>query len=107
MLLKAAQVESCEFLSGTKMRKELEKHGVDVLMVYVPDFFLMEIKGSIETSGLEQKLEALKTVSVLILDDIGAKAITAWKRDEVRGPILQSRMEKLPTIYKSNLTLTS
>lgn len=86
------------------MTHELAKRGVDVLMVYVPDY-LMEIKGSIETGGMEQKLEALKTVSVLILDDIGAEAITVWTRDEVLGPILQSRMEKLPTIYTSNLTL--
>ncbi len=86
------------------MAQELAKRGVDVLMVYVPDY-LMEIKGSIETGGMEQKLEALKKVSVLILDDIGAEAITAWTRDEVLGPILQSRMEKLPTIYTSNLTL--
>lgn len=86
------------------MAQELAKRGVDVLMVYVPDY-LMEIKGSIETGGMEQKLEALKKVSVLIMDDIGAEAITAWTRDEVLGPILQSRMEKLPTVYTSNLTL--
>ncbi|HBZ80938.1 MAG TPA: primosomal protein DnaI [Brevibacillus sp.] len=86
------------------MTQELAKRGVDVLMLYVPDY-LMEIKASIETGGMEQKLEALKTVSVLILDDIGAEAITAWTRDEVLGPILQRRMEKLPTIYTSNLKL--
>ncbi|WP_289135770.1 ATP-binding protein [uncultured Brevibacillus sp.] len=61
---------------GGAMAQELAKRGVDVLMIYVPDF-LMEIKGSIETGGMEQKLEALKTVSVLILDDMGAEAITA------------------------------
>ncbi|MFI8714227.1 primosomal protein DnaI [Brevibacillus brevis] len=86
------------------MTQELAKRGVDVLMLYVPDY-LMEIKVSIETGGMEQKLEALKNVSVLILDDIGAEAITAWTRDEVLGPILQRRMEKLPTIYTSNLKL--
>ncbi|MCM3079612.1 primosomal protein DnaI [Brevibacillus invocatus] len=86
------------------MAQALAKRGVDVLMVYVPDY-LMEIKGSIETGGMEQKLDALKKVSVLILDDIGAEAITAWTRDEVLGPILQSRMEKLPTVYTSNLKL--
>lgn len=86
------------------MAQELAKRGVDVLMVYVPDY-LMEIKASIETGGMHQKLDALKKVSVLILDDIGAEAITAWTRDEVLGPILQSRMEKLPTVYTSNLNL--
>ncbi|MFE1625934.1 ATP-binding protein [Brevibacillus reuszeri] len=90
-------------IAGAKTQ-ELAKRGVDVLMVYVPDF-LMVIKGSIESGGMEQKLDALKNVSVLILDDIGAGAITAWTRDEVLGPILQSRMDKLATIYTSNLTL--
>nr|WP_199930071.1 ATP-binding protein [Brevibacillus brevis] len=86
------------------MTQELAKRGVDVLMLYVPDY-LMEIKASIETGGMEQKLEALKNVSILILDDIGAEAITAWTCDEVLGLILQLRMEKLPTIYTSNLKL--
>ncbi|WP_289136376.1 hypothetical protein [uncultured Brevibacillus sp.] len=47
----------------------------------------------------------MKKVSVLILDDIGAEAITAWTRDEVLGPILQQRIEKLPTVYTSNLKI--
>ncbi|MFB5761144.1 primosomal protein DnaI [Paenibacillus medicaginis] len=87
--------------------QELAKCDVDVLMVYVPDF-LLEVKDAIgsKTETVERKLDALRTASVLILDDIGAESITAWTRDEVLGPILQRRMERLPTIYTSNLTIS-
>ena len=86
------------------MTQELAKRQIDVLMVYVPDF-LIEIKEAIKKGEVEEKLSAMKEVSVLILDDIGAEQITPWTRDEVIGPILQRRMERLPTIFTSNLTL--
>lgn len=90
-------------ISGA-IAQELAKRGIDVLMVYVPDF-LAEVKDSIGSNGVLSKLEALKEASVLILDDIGAEPLTSWTRDEVIGPILQRRMEELPTIYTSNLTI--
>ncbi|MET3828601.1 primosomal protein DnaI [Paenibacillus sp. DS2363] len=86
--------------------QELAKCDIDVLMVYVPDF-LLEVKDAIgsKTETVESKLDSLRTASVLILDDIGAETLTIWTRDEVIGPILQRRMERLPTIYTSNLTI--
>lgn len=86
------------------MAGELARRGIDVLMVYVPDF-LEEMKDSIREKTLDEKLQAFKTVSVLILDDIGAEALTKWTRDSVLGRILQERMEVLPTIYTSNLPI--
>ncbi|MCV9947839.1 primosomal protein DnaI [Paenibacillus sp. BT-177] len=87
--------------------QELAKRDVSVLMVYVPDF-LLEVKDAIgsKTETVESKLDALRTVPVLILDDIGAESLTTWTRDEVLGPILQRRMERLTTIYTSNLTMS-
>lgn len=82
---------------------ELATRNVDVLMVYVPDF-LGEIKNAIKTGEVESKLDALREVSVLILDDIGAEPLTIWTRDEVLGPVLQRRMERFPTLFTSNLT---
>lgn len=86
--------------------QELAKCDIDVLMVYVPDF-LLEVKDAIgsKTETVENKLDSLRSASVLILDDIGAETLTIWTRDEVIGPILQRRMERLPTIYTSNLTV--
>ncbi|RKN86778.1 primosomal protein DnaI [Paenibacillus ginsengarvi] len=84
--------------------RELASRNTDVLMIYVPDF-LGEIKSAIKTGDVESKLNALREVSVLILDDIGAEPLTAWTRDEVLGPVLQRRMQRLPTLYTSNLML--
>lgn len=84
--------------------QELAKRGIDVLMVYVPDF-LSEVKDAISSNSVESKLDALRESSVLILDDIGAESLTTWTRDEVIGPILQRRMERLPTLYTSNLNM--
>lgn len=85
--------------------RELAKCEVDVLMVYVPDF-IEEVKDAIGSKeSVAKKLDALRTVPVLILDDIGAESMSGWVRDEVIGPVLQRRMERLPTIYTSNLTI--
>jgi primosomal protein DnaI len=86
--------------------QELASQGIDVAMVYVPDF-LSEVKDAIDskTDTVNAKLEALRKVTVLILDDIGAESHSAWTRDEVLGSILQRRMNRLVTIYTSNLTI--
>lgn len=83
---------------------ELAKFGVDVALVYVPDF-LEEVKDAIGTNTVQEKVEALKKVTVLIMDDFGAETLTNWTRDGVIGAILNDRMERLVTIYTSNLNL--
>lgn len=84
---------------------ELTKYNVDSFMFYVPEF-MREVSDSIHDNSLYEKLNLLKQVSVLILDDIGAEFLTPWKRDEILGAVLQYRSsENLPTIYTSNLAL--
>lgn len=83
---------------------ELAQRGVAVALVYVPDF-LEEVKDAISSNTVSQKLDAIREVDVLILDDIGAEPLTTWTRDEVLGPILQRRMERKTTLYTSNLTM--
>jgi primosomal protein DnaI len=84
---------------------ELIQHNVPSYMLYVPDF-MREIGESIQENSLYEKLDTLKKVTVLILDDIGAEHLSPWKRDEVLGAILQYRVaEQLPTIYTSNMAL--
>lgn len=52
------------------------------------------------------KMEYLKSVDILVIDDIGAEKVTEWGRDEVLGTILQSRMNNnLCTFFTSNLTI--
>ncbi|NRD76073.1 primosomal protein DnaI [Bacillus sp. BRMEA1] len=80
----------------------LAKKQIPSMIVYVPELF-RELKSSIADSTLNEKIEALKKEPVLMLDDIGAEAVSSWTRDEVLGPILQFRMlESLPTFFTSN-----
>lgn len=75
---------------------------VKSLIVYTPDFF-RELKNAIGDDTFHDKLNYIKTVPLLILDDIGSEAISSWIRDDVLGSILQYRMmEGLPTLYSSN-----
>ena len=83
---------------------ELAKKDISSALVYYPEL-LRSLKSSFG-SDYEEKFEFIKTVPLLLLDDIGAENTTAWSRDEVLGPILQYRMEEdLPTFFTSNLTL--
>ena len=53
-----------------------------------------------------EKLDAVKRSPILMIDDIGADAMSSWIRDEVFGVILQYRMqEQLPTFFSSNFTM--
>ena len=83
---------------------ELAKKDISSALVYYPEL-LRSLKSSFGTD-YEEKFTFIKTVPLLLLDDIGAESTTAWSRDEVLGPILQYRMEEeLPTFFTSNLTI--
>lgn len=89
------------------LANELADLGVDVAMAYVPDLF-RELKSSIGTKTLETHIRKLKSVSVLMLDDIGGESYSAWIRDEILGPILQYRLlDHKPTFFSSNLSMNS
>ncbi|WP_137788685.1 primosomal protein DnaI [Bacillus sp. E(2018)] len=80
----------------------LAEKGVHSLIIHTPEF-LREMKSSLSDGTFDSKMELLKTVPVLMLDDLGAENMTNWVRDEIIGVILQYRMmEKLPTLYTSN-----
>jgi primosomal protein DnaI len=89
------------FLLGA-IANELAQKGISSMIVYFPEL-VREFKASIGDQTLNQKIEAIKKVQILILDDIGAETMSSWLRDEVLGPILQFRMlENLPTFFSSN-----
>jgi len=80
----------------------LAKKDVSSLLVYVPEFF-RELKSSFQDQTISEKLDYVKKVPVLMLDDIGAESMSSWIRDDILGPILQYRMlENLPTFFTSN-----
>ncbi len=79
--------------------------GYEVIIAYYPDL-AREMKSSIKTGTLEERIAQLKTVDVLLLDDIGGEMFSAWIRDEILGPILQYRLlDEKPTFFSSNLPL--
>ncbi len=83
---------------------ELAKSNVKSAIVYVPEF-LRQLKSSFNTNYTE-KYDYIKTVPLLLLDDIGAENLTSWARDEIIGTLLQYRMEEgLPTFFTSNFNL--
>ncbi|GMG76245.1 primosomal protein DnaI [Priestia megaterium] len=81
----------------------LAEKKVKSMILYVPEF-LRELKGSFQDQSFNEKIEYVKKVPVLMLDDLGAESVTSWMRDDVLGTILQFRMlENLPTFFSSNL----
>lgn len=84
----------------------LAKKEVSSMIVYVPEF-IREMKSAIGEQTLNEKLDVIKKVPVLMLDDLGAETMSSWVRDEIFGTILQFRMlENLPTFFTSNFNFT-
>ena len=83
----------------------LANKGIPSMIIYIPEF-IREMKQSIGDNTLNEKVDKIKTIPILMFDDIGAESVSSWVRDEVLGPILQYRMlEKLPTFFTSNFNL--
>lgn len=75
-----------------------------VLFIYFPDL-VRNLKASISTNDLEDKVTALKTCDLLVFDDIGSENMTGWFRDEILVPILQFRLASgLPLLVSSNFS---
>lgn len=92
------------YLLGATAR-ELAIAGFTTMLVHFPTFSL-EMKQSIRKDQVSGKLDLVKRSPILMIDDIGADAMSSWIRDEVFGVILQYRMqEQLPTFFSSNFTM--
>lgn len=88
----------------TALFNELAKKKVKSMIIFYSEF-LQELKSSFD-SDFADRLQNVKTVPLLLIDDIGAEAVTQWSRDEILCSILQYRMdEKKPTFFTSNLNL--
>lgn len=82
------------------------KAGINSLLIYFPDL-VRELKSLLsKPDEFEDRINMLKSVDVLMLDDIGAELPSAWVRDEILCPILNYRsQEKLPVFFSTNYTL--
>lgn len=89
-------------LAGIANRLALKE--IETLLIYFPDL-VRDIKSGISNNTVEAKVNMLKEVDILMLDDIGSEMMTPWVRDEIFGPILQYRfLEELPTFFSTNLS---
>ncbi len=81
------------------------KQGTRVVFVHVPSL-LNHMKQLFNSpNDMERHLRILRTVPLLVLDDLGAEPITSWSRDEILLSILNDRLEnKRKTIITSNAT---
>ena len=85
---------------------ELARDGVKSAIIFWPEF-LRDLKASF-SSDFKEKYDFVKSIPLLLIDDIGAEATTTWGRDEIFCPLVQYRMqEHLPTFFTSNLDLKS
>lgn len=83
---------------------ELSKRGVEVIIAYYPDL-VRELKSRIGNNTVEEMISKLKSIEILMLDDIGGESQSAWIRDEVLGPILQHRLlDEKPMFFTSNVS---
>lgn len=83
-----------------------EKRSVSITLLHYPSFVL-DVKNSISSGLVQEKVTAVKLAPILILDDIGAEQSSSWIRDEILQVILQHRMqENLPTFFTSNFNFS-
>ncbi len=83
---------------------EMAKKNVKSAIVFWPEY-LRDLKSSFNTD-YNTKINHIKKVPLLLIDDIGAESVTSWGRDEILCSIVQYRMqEKLPTFFTSNLDI--
>ena len=88
------------------MLNELAKNGHKVAIVYYPEFLRSLKESMYDSEDFNMKFNRVKNSELLLIDDIGAEALTPWARDEVLGTILQYRMNNdLKTFFTSNLTI--
>ena len=80
---------------------DLARDGFESSIIFWPEFLRQAFY-----DDFKEKYESVKSVPLLLIDDIGAENITQWNRDEILCPLLQYRMDNnLTTFFTSNLTL--
>lgn len=83
---------------------ELARNNIESLLIYFPDL-VTDLKNAISDNNRYQSLiNMLKSVPVLMLDDLGSENMTPWIRDEILGPIINYRvLENKPVFISSNI----
>lgn len=83
---------------------ELAKNNIKCLLIYFPDL-VSDIKTAFGTDRLPNLINMLKSIDVLMLDDLGSENLTPWVRDEILGPVINYRVnENKPVFVSSNIS---
>lgn len=86
------------------LANELARNNISCLLIYFPDL-VADLKNAIGSPRYEALINMLKSVDVLMLDDLGSENMTPWLRDEVIGPIINYRLLEGKSIFiSSNIT---
>lgn len=82
---------------------ELMKLNKECLLIYFPDL-VVDLKNALGTNRFESLINMLKSIDVLMLDDLGSENMTPWIRDEILGPVINYRLlENKPIYISSNI----
>ncbi|MBM6753941.1 primosomal protein DnaI [Lactobacillus alvi] len=93
------------FLLGAIANGLARERGIQSILIHFPTF-AVSMKSSIGKNTTDLERDRIKQAPILMIDDIGADAMSAWVRDEVLGVILEYRMQmELPTFFSSNFTM--
>jgi primosomal protein DnaI len=88
-----------------KLAYELIQKQISVIFLFMPDI-TRKFRNFLYNNTLEKRLQQLKNVKCLILDDLGSENMTPWFRDEILLPLLYDRADKkLPLFISSNFPL--
>lgn len=83
------------------LANELARKNISCLLIYFPDL-VSDLKNAIGSTRFESLINMLKTVDVLMLDDLGSENMTPWLRDEILGPIINYRLLEGKTLFISS-----
>ncbi|MCI1287643.1 MAG: primosomal protein DnaI [[Lactobacillus] timonensis] len=84
---------------------DLAQQGVESTLLHFPSF-AVSMKSAIRDNATGELLDQVKQAPILMIDDIGAAAMSAWIRDDILGVILEYRMQQeLPTFFTSNFSM--
>lgn len=87
------------FLSA--LANDLAQINIKSILVFMPDLS-RNLKNAMAENLLESRVNLLKNVDVLMLDDLGGEMVSSWLRDEIIAPIIQYRMINNKPIYVSS-----
>ena len=85
---------------------EALKKGTDLIFQPVPDL-LDQLRMTFGNTGesYEDRFERIRSVPLLILDDLGTQSSTAWAEEKLYQIINHRYVKKLPTVITSNVSL--